>query len=330
MLRFVIAGKNRRNASSSTSSSERISIDYLNRTLENLKTHKHRSTTAKSYYNTWKNFNKFLIRLDKMPEKWEHRLAAYGVYLVTCGVQSATLRSYFSAIKSVLENDNYQWNDDKLLLNILSKSCRLVNDRLKIRLPIRSSLLEIVLNQLTRKFDMQHYLLTLYTAMFLIMYYGMMRIGEVASGDHAIKARDVYLADNKTKLLFVLYTSKTHGRYSTPQRIQIKGKDQEMSKMAQKYCPYQCTCDYMNIRGGYRNVNDPLFIFADGSPVKPSQVRAVLRDVIKSIHLDQSMYDTHSFRIGRAGDLMKQGYSLDTIKHLGRWKSNAVYRYLKE
>ena len=42
-------------------------------------------------------------------------------------------------------------------------------------------------------------------------------------------------------------------------------------------------------------------------------------------------YGTHSFRIGRCGDLLLR-YHLDVeiIKKLGRWKTNVVFDYLKQ
>ena len=48
------------------------------------------------------------------------------------------------------------------------------------------------------------------------------------------------------------------------------------------------------------------------------------------VDLNPLQYDTHSFRIGRATDLSKGGRSLSKIKRAGRWKSNAVYNYLRD
>ena len=65
------------------------------------------------------------------------------------------------------------------------------------------------------------------------------------------------------------------------------------------------------------------------SPVKAENLRSILRLLLDRINLDSSMYDVHSFRIGRTCDLHKFGYTIDQIKAMGRWKSNAVYRYLR-
>ena len=73
----------------------------------------------------------------------------------------------------------------------------------------------------------------------------------------------------------------------------------------------------------------PFFVLQDGSPLEATQVRNVLRKLIKLLNLNEKLYDTHLLRIGRSSDLFKQGFSIDTIKKLGCWKSNAVYTYIK-
>ena len=67
----------------------------------------------------------------------------------------------------------------------------------------------------------------------------------------------------------------------------------------------------------------------NNSPVKPNEVRCVLRQCIDRLGLDSQNYDTHSFRIGRATDQFKQGIDVEQIKKVGRWESNAVYKYLR-
>ena len=153
----------------------------------------------------------------------------FGAYLVDTGVQSSTLKSYFSAIKFVLKQDGYNWDDNKVLLNSLIRGCKLENDSLKIRLPIQKGLLELLLFELERKFansdSPQPYLESMYKAMFCLAYYGMMRVGELTLGPHTVKAGNIHVGHNKDKILVVLYTSKTHGEESGPQKIKISAGD---------------------------------------------------------------------------------------------------------
>ena len=63
--------------------------------------------------------------------------------------------------------------------------------------------------------------------------------------------------------------------------------------------------------------------------MKPALFRIVLKSAIKNVGLDEKLYDTHSLRIGQTVDLLKLGFSVETIKKLEHWKSNAVFTYLK-
>ena len=158
----------------------------------------------------------------------------------------------------------------------------------------------------------------------MFMYFGLLRVSEVSFGAHPIRARDVYLASNRDKLMFVLYTSKTHGYGSRPQRIEIEG----VAKIGD-FCAYSMGRKYLKLRGNYSDPNEQLFIFPDGAPVKSTHIRTTLKNIIAEIGLQRDFYNTHSFRTGRASDLLKSGRTVETIKYLGRWRSNAVYKYLK-
>ena len=111
--------------------------------------------------------------MDVKPGLWENRVSLFGAYLVEKGVQSSTLRSYVSGIKRTLIDDGYDWADKKILLTTLTWACKVINDRVKTRLPIRRNLLEILVFELERLLDEQPYLEMLYKALFLLSYYGL-------------------------------------------------------------------------------------------------------------------------------------------------------------
>ena len=210
------------NDSSSTSS--RISVNYVSSVLERLKRNQTRNTTAANYLCVWRHLNKFIIRLDNRDNlTWEEKTALFGAYLVDGGEQSSTLKSYFSAIKFTLKQDGYEWNDNKVLLSSLVKGCKIENDKVKIRLPIQKGLLEMLLFETERFFNKknaQPYLEYMYKALFCLAYYGMMRIGELTESPHTLKASNIHVGNNKEKILIVLYSSKTHGLESVPQKNQ--------------------------------------------------------------------------------------------------------------
>ena len=118
-------------------------------------------------------------------------MSLYGAYLFSQGIQSSTLRSYVSAVKHVLTVDGYHWNDQKILLNTLVNACKIQNDCIKAVLPIHVHLLEILLFEIDRKWNKSPFMQTLYKSAFLMAYYGLLRISEVA-GTHAVKAKNVH------------------------------------------------------------------------------------------------------------------------------------------
>ena len=118
-----------KHADSGSSVSSRISTQEMTNILEQLKNERNRKTTKSTYLGIWRNFNNFVIKLDVIPNSWERRAILYITYLIDNGAQSATIKSYISAIKSVLRTIDYEWNQPKWEIKALTKSCKMRNDR---------------------------------------------------------------------------------------------------------------------------------------------------------------------------------------------------------
>ena len=307
----------------------------MKRILESLKNKSCRESTNANYLSIWRNFNKFVIKLDVRPKLWEDRVSLFVAHLIDKGIQSATVRSYVSAIKKVLVTDGYQWSDSLIQLNALTKACKLINNRVKTRLPIKFNLLELLLYEVQRKWrGSQVYLETMYKAIFALTYYGLFCIGELCKtkyANHTIRTNNIHIGMNKEKIMVVLYTSKMHGKGSNPQKIKItSSSDDTHLKKSRNFCPFRLMRNYMFFRQGYDFQNEFFFIGKDRSPVTVEMVRNTLRSLLQTLGLDPNMYDTHSFHAGRASDMVQQyGCSVLEVKRAGRWRSNAVYHYLK-
>ena len=161
------------------------------------------------------------MKLDVKPGTWEDHLTLFVGYLITNDKQSATVKSYISAIKAVLKMNDIEIAEDSYLLLSLIRACRLKNDSVRARFPIQRGMLEMLLWQLAVHFGSQLYLSIMYRTLFITTYYGLFRVSEVTSGTHPILARDVQIATNKKKMLFVLRSSKTHSMGCPPQLIKI-------------------------------------------------------------------------------------------------------------
>ena len=292
----------------------------------------HRDTTKRNYYAIWKVFNEFFIRLDEKPDTWQDRLTLFVGYLIQKERQSSTVKSYVSAIKAVLKENNIHITSDQYLLASLIRACRIKNDRIRTRLPIRKKMLAVILKKTKEYFYSinQPYLACLYQTLFLTTYYGLFRVGEMTTGDHPVLAKDVQVGVNKKKFLFILRSSKTHGYNSYPQMVKITSTSNAGNKKVNLLpCPYTLLLKYSRMRGNYYRNSDPFFTFADGSPVTARQMSSCLKLMIKKAGFNEKLYGTHSLRAGRTNDLYKLGLSVETIKKLGRWRSNAVFRYLR-
>ena len=117
-----------------SSNTSRISTHGMESILEKLKCQCMRDSTARNYLGVWRQFNKFMTKLNSKPNSWEQQASLFGAYLVDNGVQSSTLKSYISAIKITLTLDRYHSADEKVLLGTLMKACQIMNDRIQTRI----------------------------------------------------------------------------------------------------------------------------------------------------------------------------------------------------
>ena len=286
--------------------------------------------------------------MDVKPDTWEERLILFVGYLADKELQSTTIRCYISAIKAVLQEDSESLNEDVYLLKALTRACKLHQDRVKTRLPIRKTLLFILSQELENIYQSQPYLLCLFKAIFTTMYFSMFRIGEVTESNHVLRARDVKMGTNKHKIMFMLRSSKTHSLGSCPQIIKISsieydplGNKLQQSQvdvnptndkqLLDNLCPFSIIASYIQVRKvqKWKDDTEQFFTFSDRTPVQASHVRRILKELLTNCGLDSGLYGTHSARAGHSVDLYHLGVSLPVICKLGWWCSSAVYNYLK-
>ena len=74
----------------------------------------------------------------------------------------------------------------------------------------------------------------------------------------------------------------------------------------------------MKLRGGFKQGDEPFFVFRDKSPLKAQQATAVLKKAISNLGPDDQYYSMHSFCISRTSDLIKFEIPIETIRRLGR------------
>ena len=122
-----------------------MSTERIQFIFERLKANQNQKSTQKNYHCIWKKFTEFLINLDEIPMTWEQRLCLFGTFMVDKGAQSSTIRSYMSALMFILRTDDITIDDEKIRLGVIIRACKIENDRIYVRFPIRIGLLETLL-----------------------------------------------------------------------------------------------------------------------------------------------------------------------------------------
>ena len=141
-------------------------------------------------------------------------------------------------------------------------------------------------------------------------------------------------------MMFILHMSKMHWTDKKPQIIKITSSDytpggaeaaEVNANSNSSFCPFLILNQYLQVwKNGRKQDEEKFFVFKDRSPVTPVQFRTKLKELIANIGLNPDMYDTRSFRSGREVDLLDLGLTLESVKKIGRWRSNAVYTYLRQ
>ena len=198
-----------------------ISTKSIREYVQILRVQSLRSSTRRNYYNIWRIFNAFFLQLDCKPKTWEDKIVLFVAYLIDKKIKSNTINCYVSAIKKILKEDGVKIQEDRSLLNSLTRACKLKNDKATIRLPIHKSLLREIVSAIIEIFDQQPFVCNLYQTMFISAFFGLLRIGEIMKSPHVIKVRDIHIEQNKCKLMFLFRSSKTYGLDAKPQIIKL-------------------------------------------------------------------------------------------------------------
>ena len=126
-----------------------------------------------------------------------------------------------------------------------------------------------------------------------------------------ILAKDVHIATNKDKILFLLRSSKMHCASDNPQSIKITSMKQisraETCVGTEFICPYALLREHLKIWPKYVNDMAPFFILRDRSLVPPVTIVKILKLALVQGGFAAANYTFDSLRSGRAVDLLLCG-----------------------
>ena len=149
----------------------------------------------------------------------------------------------------------------------------------------------------------QPYLVLLYMMMILTAYHGLLRVGEITTSPHTIKARDIHTAHNNQKILIRLRMSKTHCASDRLQIVKFGPVKPGSYKTTPNFCPYNIMLKFLDMRGDFEDDDELLFIFRSGIGIKADHFRRVLCRAIGTLGLNLHAYNAHSLRSGQAVDM---------------------------
>ena len=191
----------------------------------------------------------------------------------------------------------------------------------KVRKPITQHTLENLLKSLNTRWYTA-YDSTMLKALFTVMYHGLLRIGEVtysSKNKHQLGRSNITISKYTGKREITLTFNSF--KYSKPGH-----KPMVISKQTKGTCPVAAYGLYLKVRPSHPNA---AFVSQDGSHLTAQYIRNTLRDLMASIDLLPSGYDTHSLRISKATDMACSGYTDTQIAMAGRWTSSAYKKYIK-
>ena len=206
------------------------------------------------------------------------------------------------------------------------KGCYKLGASVDTRLPITGEISKSIVNALCHTVPNQAQSILL-KAIFLVAFHGFFRLGELVVASKAQSARVIQRSDvlfettdGKLKQVQLVLRNFKTIKCGQPQVITIQASANRSS------CPVHALFNYLK---HYQHSCGPLFQFLDGCPVSYTFVAQNLNQIIKFIGLDPKHYKGHSFRIGAATHASKMEFSENAVQNMGRWKSDAVQRYIR-
>lgn len=247
-------------------------------------------------------------------------------FIALCHAQDyrpATITSYVSAIGYIHKIQGLPNPADSFLIKKLLHGTRRSSCADK-RHPFTLTQLQTLINTLPQVAESE-YACILFKAMILTAFFALLRVGEFClsrTGRANLLTWDqVTFHRNNNKVTSALITMY-HYKHSTGRPALIP-----LARQCPRHlCPIRALLRY---RKKSPLQSGPLFHDQRGLPIPASQFRTVLKDCVIRSHLDPALYTGHSLRIGGATLAHLHKMPPESIRLLGRWRSQAFQRYIR-
>lgn len=249
----------------------------------------------------------------------------------------STIKGDLAAIRNWHVERGWDWPDsknrkrewpmlDRVLRGIEIKQGPKTKDKRK---PISLTMLQELVNQ--ANFD--NFNDRAIACIMILLFFGLFRISELCS-DSPMKQlcfKDITFHPSVLQPQYVKF------KLPCTKSSQIHGEEVVMGITENRLCPVNAIYYVLLLRQKHilkqnpipPTQTQPVFMFENNKPILRSHIRNKLKDWLKACKYDTKDYNTHSFRIGGATLLAKNGVSKAFIKAIGRWKSDVFMSYVR-
>ncbi|CAG2208848.1 unnamed protein product [Mytilus edulis] len=246
-------------------------------------------------------------------------LILFIAHLKSKELAASSISTYISAIGFTHKINNWPDPTDSFIMDKVLKSVHKGRNQ-DMRLPITSTILNQLVDALKQTISNKYDQL-LFKAMFTLAYHALLRIGEMTVNNknynHVISVSQAVVLHKKAVITFMDFKHSNGKQF----HLEIaKNKNDNI-------CAVTALTNYLTLRN---NTTGPLFLNSSGEAVSRQLFQHALNDALNFCGLSRAYYKPHSFRIGFATDASAKGLSTETIRTLGRWKSDAFKLYIRQ
>lgn len=300
--------------------------------------------------NTWRSYKMSLqiylkfCRAALSPPSFppsRRMILAFIAYLLRKGLKANTIRVYLSGLSKMSFTLSGQKQD---LLCEITKAA--INGKLKLdpklgaKVPITPKLLKIIYSKLMKRNRVEKFTKNLMWAVCLTLFWSSCRTGEILSQSEeefdtkmTLLNRNITFAtislpdspDQSLEILQLVLESPKESRLNETVTLELFPIPNSV------FCPVRAIKKYKrSLEKLFPTSPDlPFFRQISGAALSHGNFNCFLRKtLIRDVDYTGCL-SAHSFRAGRAAAMAEAGFSVEIIKSLGRWSSDAYRHYVK-
>ena len=279
-------------------------------------------TTYRRAIDLYANFVRLTYDSQYLFPTPQNTLVAFIMHLQKLKFSATSITTYISALSFVNKINGHSDNCSSFIVRKLLTAISRSSKRPDSRLPLTEPMLKKLIDALHHVIN-DNYHRRLFKAMFLTLFHGFLRIGEITvHSNNCTENTVVQLQDCRFNNDIAFTLSLSNFKHNTSKKefhITIDVSDT-------MYCPVRAMHEYICLRG---NQPGPLFKDRESKAISRNLFEINFKAYLAFVGLPSKFYTTHSFRIGAATFASQNNIPDDKIQKMGRWKTNAFKHYIR-